>query len=639
MSSILQTALTGLTAARYGLDATTHNITNSNTDGYSRQQIVQSTNNPEFTGAGFMGRGVNVNDVRRVYDGLLTRQVQSAQAGASYFSSYQAQINQVDNTLSDATAGLTPALADFFAVTQDVAAHPSDIASRQGLLSGAQSLVARFQAIDSRLNDLRLSTNAQMQTSVTNINTYTSEIANLNQRISELTNSGTIGQAPNDLLDQRDLLIKQLNQEVATTTVAVPDGTVSVFLANGQAMVVGNRASTLSAAQDPADPSQLRVGLVVGASVMPFRAADLAGGGALGGYLAFRDNTLNPARDSLGLIGINLASAFNLQHTAGRDLNGAVGGNFFNVPVPIVISNAGNAGSGAVTATIASATALTSDDYKLLYDGTNFQLTNLTTNVTTTYATLPQTVNGVTINISGAPSANDSFLIQPTRDGARTLSAAITDTRLIAAAAPNISTAVGGGNTGTGAVSSSVIAIPAAAGFDYSTPVQIRFTSPTNYELRTGSPGFATVASTGVLGGAGTVTYNGWTVTLTGTPAAADTFTVSFAASGPGDNRNAVALGNLQNTQMVGGTASLQDTYSQLVSTVGSKAHEIQVSGKAQDTLLQNTVTAQQSVSGVNLDEEASNLLRYQQAYSAAGRAVAIAGQLFQDILDIAKAG
>ncbi len=641
MANLLQVGMTGLTAARYGLETTTHNISNSNTDGYSRQKVVQSTNEPEFSGSGFMGRGVNVNDVRRVYDSLLTQQVQQTQTRASFYSSYLGQINQIDNLLADPAAGLTPALSDFFAGMQDVAANPSDISSRQSLLSGSQSLVSRFQAIDGRLNDLRLSTNAQLQASVTSINATTAQIATLNQKISELTNSGSTGQVPNDLLDQRDTLVKNLNKEVGATTVAVADGTINVFLTNGQALVLGRQAQTLTSGLDPADSANVRVGLLSGSTTTAFRAADLAGGGALGGYLAFRENSLYPAQDALGRIAINLAASFNLQHTAGHDLNGTAGGNFFTQASPRVVANSANAGSGVVTATIATAGSLTGDNYRLMYDGTNYLLTNQTSNVTTTYGSLPQTVNGVTIAISGSPSANDSFMIQPTRDGARNIASLITDVRQVAAAAPNISTAVGGGNTGSGAVSGSVIAIPAATGFNYSTSVQIRFTSATAYELRTGAPGFATVATTGAIAGGGgttTVAYNGWTVTLTGTPAAADTFTVSFAASGPGDNRNAVALGNLQTTQMVGGAASLQESYSQIVSSVGNKAREIQVSSRAQDNMLESTIAAQQSISGVNLDEEASNLLRYQQAYSAAGRVIGIANDMFKEILDATRA-
>lgn len=632
-SSILQIGISGLNASRYGLETTSHNISNSNTEGYSRQQIVQGTAIPAYSGSGFLGQGTTVDNVRRVYSGFLNLQVQQAQSQSNYYSSYLSQINQVDNLLSDSSAGLSPALNDFFAGVQDVAAHPADVASRQSLLSSGQAISARFQLLNSRLEDLRQSTNAQLQSTVTTLNAYATQIVDLNQKISALTNGGSAALLPNDLLDQRDTLIRNLNQEVRATTVAIDDGTVNVFLANGQALVVGTASFQVTAEQDPEDPSNLTIGLNNGTGVVKFRPEDLQTGGRLAGLLAFRDDTLYPAMDSLGKVAINLASSFNLQHTAGRDLNGTVGGNFFQVATPLAFSNQNNTGSGIVSASIADATALTGDNYRIVYDGSNYLVTNQTDNTTQTFATLPQTVGGVLISISGTPNATDAFLVQPTRLGAHDIATLVTDPKKIAAASANIAVAVGGSNTGTGAVSSSSITIPAAAGFDYSTPIQIRFTSPTAYEIRTGSPGFATVAATGTLGSNGVVSYNGWDVTLTGTPAAADTFTVSFSASGTADNRNAVALGDLQATHMVGGTASLQEAYGQLVSSIGNKTREVQVSSKAQDNLLTQTVAAQQAVSGVNLDEEASNLIRYQQAYSASSRVIAMANDLFKELI------
>lgn len=636
-NSILQIGISGLTAARFGVQTASHNVSNSNTDGYSRQEIVQGTALPSYTGAGFLGQGTTVDNVRRSYSSFLNTQVEQAKTQSSYYSSYLEQISQVDSLLADATAGLSPALDDFFASVQDVAAHPADLSSRQSILSSAQALSSRFQMLNSRMEDLRTSTNEQLRSTVEALNTYAIQIADINQRIATLTNSGASNQVPNDLLDQRDKLIRDLNEEVRTSKVNIADGTVNIFLANGQPLVVGTRSYTVSAQQDPEDPSNLVVGLDIGAGIAKFRTSDLQSGGKLAGYLAFRDDTLYPAIDALGKVAINLAASFNLQHTAGRDLNGAVGDSFFQQASPQVLANQNNAGTGVVTATISDAAALTGADYRILYDGTNYLVTNQTTNTTQTFASLPQTIDGVLIDISGVPSALDTFLVQPTRLGARGISVLVTDIKKVAASAPSIATTVGGGNTGTASVSSSTITIPAPTGFDYSTPIQIRFTTPTAYEVRTGSPGFATVAATGTLGGSGVISYNGWDVTLTGAPAAADTFTVTFSASGPGDNRNAVALADLQKTQMVEGSATLQETYAQLVSSIGNKAREIQISSRAQDNLLAQTVATQQSISGVNLDEEASNLIRYQQAYTASSRVIAMARDLFDQLIDATR--
>lgn len=628
MPSVLFSIGTGaLTAARMGLQTASHNIANANTAGYSRQSTLQGTNTPQFTGAGFMGQGVHVSTVRREYSGFLEAQVQSGTARMGELGAWRDQAGRIDNLLADPTAGLTPAMTEFFSGLQALAAHPADTAARQSLLSSAQALSGRFASLDGRLNQLKSETNGRISSEVDSINGYTKQIAELNDRIRLATASDT--QPPNDLLDQRDNLIRTLNGSIQATAVAQSDGSVNVFFGNGQPAVVGNEAYQLVAKADAADPSQLAVSLQTPGGLVGFRTSDV-GGGTLAGLISFRDVTLPEAVNSLGRIAMTMAQSFNDQHRAGMDLTGALGGDFFGVAVPNVVPNAGNTGGAALSAAVSNYASLGNSDYRVSYDGTNYLVTRLSDGNAQSFAALPQTVDGVDISVTGTPAAGDSFLVQPTHDGARDFAVLISDASRIAAASP-VRSASSRSNIGNATISAPVVAAPPNA--NLTQPVTITFTSTGTFDVS----GTGTGNPTGlVYTPGGSLTYNGWTVQLSGSPQAGDTFTVSLNTGGSGDNRNALALGQLQTAKvMAGGTASLGDSYAALVGSIGGKTHELDVSLDAQTALMDQAVAAREGLSGVNLDEEAANLLRYQQAYQAAGKVIQIADEAFAAILNL----
>ena len=628
-NGIFGIGISGLAAAQAGLVTTGHNIANANTDGYHRQGIIQSTSTPLRTGSGFFGQGVQVDTVMRSYSRFLDAQVAQSQAQASYQSTLNAQLSQVDNLLADTDAGLSPALQDFFTALHDVAASPASVPSRQSLLSSGSALAARFNSLNSRLDEMRSGVNSQIAATVTEINSYAQQIASLNTRI--LTARQNPAQPPNDLLDQRGALVEKLNAVVGTSVVDQSDGTINVFVGNGQNLVIGQQAMKLAAVQALDDPQRLEVGFVLGAATGRVDPS-LLQSGSLGGLLEFRRNALDPAQNALGRVAIGLAQSFNDQHRLGQGLDGALGGDFFSVPAPFVTAKTGNAGTLTVSAAVNNIAGLTTSDYRLAWTGANYTLTRLSDNTVTTYATLPQTVDGITISGAGAPAAGDSFLIQPTRNAARSFALAISDPAAIAAAAP-IRTAAAGANTGSGAITAGTVNPPAPPNANLQQPVTITFTSATTFNVTgagTGNP--VGVAYTS----GGNITYNGWTVQLSGAPAAGDVFTVAANGGGVADGRNALLLADLQTrATLAGGTASYQGAYSQIVSAVGNQTRESEVSAKAQESLVSEARQAQQALSGVNLDEEAANLLRYQQAYQASGKMLQIASSLFQEILDL----
>ncbi len=410
------------------------------------------------------------------------------------------------------------------------------------------------------------------------------------------------------------------------------DGTINIVIGNGQNIVVGTQQLTLTATSALDDPRRIEIGYVAGGNTIRLKESSLQGG-SLGGLLAFRAQDLDAAQNALGRIALGLAQSFNEQHRLGQDLTGALGGDFFTAPAPVVIGNTLNTGSAVVTASVGTVSALTASDYRLDYTGAVYRLTRVADNTTATYATLPQTVDGITFAIaSGAAAAGDSFLIQPTRDAARNLAMQLGDPREIAAAAP-ISTNAAGSNYGTARISAGSVNSPPPPDVNLQQPVTFTFTGAATFDLN----GVGTGNPTGVAytPGAG-ISYNGWTVSITGSPAAGDTFTVTANSGGSADGRNALLLAGLQmKNTLVGGATTFQGAYSQMVSAVGNKTHQIDITSQAQEKFLAEANRSQQEVSGVNLDEEAANLLRYQQAYQAAGKMIQIAQTLFQTVLEL----
>ena len=639
--STLSIGVTGLTAASIGLTTTSHNIANASTAGYNRQLVVQGTNTPVLSGAGFIGQGTNVQTVKRIYDQFLSRQVLSAQTSASEMDGYLSQIQQIDNLLADPAAGLSPALADFFKGTQEVAANPASVPARQSMLSAAQALASRFQSLDQRMTEIRDGINSQITSEISLINSYSKEIADINQRII-LAGAGSLAHEPNDLLDQRDQLIADLNKEVRVTTVVQGDGAFNVFIGSGQPLVIGTESYTLAAKAAADDPQRLVVAMrMPGGSTTELPESQITGG-TLGGLVAFRSGSLDSAQNALGRVAIALSQNFNAQHQLGQDLTGALGGNFFSVASPTAYGSTNNSGTGVLTASFSATAAadLTSSDYQLSYTAAGYVLTRLADNFSWPPGASPAAVatasgQGFNLALSGAPAIGDTFKIEPTRTGAQSLRVVIGDSRNIAAAAP-IRSSAALANTGTGAIGAGSVNAPPPPNANLQQTVTITFNNPpTTFNVNgTGTGNPAGVPFTA----GGNITYNGWTVQISGTPASGDVFTIASNVNGVSDNRNAVALAGLQTTTtMMGGTASYQSAYSQLVSEVGNKTRQVQTIGNAQQNLVDQAVAAQQSMSGVNLDEEAANLLRYQQAYQASAKVIQIAGTLFDELLGIMR--
>ena len=649
-SGILSIGQSALSAAQVGVATTGHNIANATTPGYSRQVVLQQAAPGQNAGFGYVGAGTQIASVTRVYSEFLGNQVLAAQTTSSRLTAYSGQIAQIDNALADPNAGISPVLQDFFGGVQNASADPNSAAARQALLSSGEALASRFQGLSERIGETLQGVNGKIRGAVTDINVAASQIANLNDAIEKAQAGGNL--KANDLLDQRDQAVLDLSKQIKVSVVKQGDS-FNVFIGNGQPLVVGTKVTTLVAGNSPGDPSHVSVATKTAAGAVTQLDENALPGGVLGGLFEFRSQTLDVAQNSLGRLATNLAATFNAQHALGQTQTGAPGGAFFNVGTPAISPDARNAGTGAVTASIGNPAALTTSDYQLEYvsaSAPSYKLTRLSDGSVTTFnasATAPSTVSldGVNIAIAGAPAAGDRFLIRPVANGASGFSVAIHDKADIALAGPVVTSATTA-NSGSGVISAatvdstSVRPVPNAmlaynaanqtfTGF----PLPLNVVVTANGASTTYPPGVPVPYTPGA-----TLSFGGISLAISGTPANGDTFKIGPNINGQGDNRNGLLLGKLQTANTLDrGTTTFQGAYSQLVSSVGNKAHELQATGLAATSLLEQSVAAQQSESGVNLDEEAANLLRYQQAYQAAGKLMQTASTLFDVLLTLGR--
>ena len=647
-SNILSIGTSALNAAQVGLSTTGHNIANASTPGYSRQVVVQAAAQAQNFGYGYIGQGTEIAAVSRVYNEILAKQAIDSQAVSAGINIYSRNIGNIENMLADSSAGLNPAMNDFFSSVQSLSANPSDPATRQTMLSYTQSLVNRFQSTNNRINELRDSVNTQLTSSVSVVNAYAKEIANLNDVIEKAVNSSAT--QPNDLLDQRDQLVLELSKQIKTTIVPQGQGSYNIFVGNGLPLVVGTTTNTLLTTSSPTDPGRLEVAYqnknkttVLGIDSLP--------GGAIGGILQFRSESLDAVQNQLGQLAVTLASTFNSQHAQGLDKNGNPGGALFSIADPVVNSSSYNTGSAVIQSKITDGRAITSSDYRLQYDGTNYTITKLSDMTAQSFTSLPQTVDGLSFTqASGTINAGDDFVIRPTQNAATTISVAITDINKLAFGGPAISSSTNAANAGSGVITNPVASstyssspLGSAIGFTYNSGLPNTLVlAPSSQPVTVTSGGVSTTypAGTPVTYTSGaTISVGGLSFSISGTPANGDQFTISpNVSNGPGDNRNGLLLSGLQSQGTLNNSkTSYSDALGQLVNTIGNKARELKVIGAAEEKVLEQATNAVQEESGVNLDEEAANLLRYQQAYQAAGKMMQIASQLFDVLLQLGQ--
>ncbi|WP_454826436.1 flagellar hook-associated protein FlgK [Pseudomonas veronii] len=677
--SLLNIGMSGLNAAQGSLSVLSNNIANANTAGYSRQQTTQNASASNQYGGVFIGSGTTLADVRRVYNEFLDAAYQNSTSLNSDAKAYAGQVSAVDKTLSDKTTGMSSVLSAFFSAVQTAAANPSDTSARQVLLTSAQTLSNRFNSISSQLNQQKESINGQLSTMTDQVNQLTSSIASLNKQISQV--QGSTNTAPANLLDARNEAVRSLNELVGVTT-SEKNGVFSVSTGSGQSLVLGDQSNSISAVPSKSDTSQYTIELNVsgGTSV---DLGNVLSGGSIGGLLRYRSDALMPAINDLGRIALATADTVNNQLGQGLDLNGDFGTSLFkdiNSATAIAQRSqgaVGNSSAGNLNVSIADTSKLSTYDYKVTFSSAN----NYTVvrsdgkamgafDVTTTP---PPVIDGFTLALDGkgAMAAGDSFKVSPTATGATHIGTDMTDANKIAFAGPLLGES-SKTNQGTGTFTPPSLTLPIdihggattaqlRAGIEHSMPVKMVFGKPaadgTQAYTLNDAQGNSIGSGTIVPGQGNKITVNvpmrdasgalvvpaasfGFDTTVGGSPTDGDSTTFSFNASGRSDNRNAQELLNLQTKASVGladgsgGGVSLVAANSRLVSTVGAKAASATTDTTATGALLTANKNARNSVSQVNLDEEAGDMIKFQQYYTASSQIIKAAQETFTTLIN-----
>ncbi|MFC1683946.1 flagellar hook-associated protein FlgK [Pseudomonadota bacterium] len=664
MASLLNTGLSGLLTFQRKLDTTSHNVTNVDTPGYSRQRVLAATNTPNDFGQYYIGTGSHVAEVERVYDELLVNQLRFSTSATAELDAYSNYISRLDSLFADPSLGLDPVLQDFFDAVQGLADDPSSQSSRQLLLADSQTLTERFDFLYGRVESTRNAVNQDVEAALSEINALASAVAKLNNDISSVFGDAS-GAIPNDLLDERDQLVLELSELVGVSVLEQDNGALNVFIGSGQALVIDDKSYSLQSTISAADPADAGVGISYGSGVQDITLQ--ISGGRLGGLIDFRGDTLNSAENQLGLVAVGVAAEFNAQHRLGLDLNDNQGGDFFSVPSINVIVNSNNADPNlnVITANYDDISNLTAADYQVRFDGganNTYTLTNLLTGSSTSVdaGAVPAypvnfLVDGVSVDVAAGATVGDTFLVQPTRGGANNIELLLSDPNTIAAAgALRVAEATDATGVPTNTGTASFTQPTASVSATLPLAVDMTFTFSADADGG-GNPGFvitngpvapndyilydpATESGGKAFPESGNPTqfdgFGGFSFDVAGVPVVGDVFTVSNNSGAAGDNRNALSLAALQNENTLNGdTTSFQETYSLLVSDIGASTRRTDINLKAQEGLLNQAIAEREAVSGVNLDEEAANLLKYQQAYQAAAQVIAVSDTLFNSLL------
>ncbi|WP_454260233.1 flagellar hook-associated protein FlgK [Pseudoxanthomonas mexicana] len=621
MSNLLATGSSALIAFQRALSTVGHNVANINTPGYSRQRVEFEARDATYFGYGYQGNGVQIVDVRRMADSLATSRLLDSGGELARLQQLSTLSSRLDQLFSEKATGISAPWSSFFDSVNALSSNAAGSADRESVLAQANALVTRFRQIDQHLDGLDIEVNAGLTAATDEVNRLAKEIAQLNGQIGGSTRPS------GDLLDRRDQLISELVAFTGGNAATQDGGLVNVFSAGGQPLVVGATASTLVTVPDPYRPERLQVALETNGQRVTLDKRAL--GGQIGGLVEFRTTVLDPAMAELGHIATSLAQTFNEGHRAGMDQYGQMGADFFTLPAPRLSSNANNTGNASLTTSVGSVAGLNAQNVLLRFDGAAWVATHPDTGASipmtgTGTAADPLVVNGIEVVLaSGTPAANDRFLLQPTAGAAGNLGVAITDPGRIAAATP-VKATTDLANTGSGKLSGLKVTDAANAGL--LAPADIEFIDATQYTINGTGPFAYTPGQT--------IAYNGWSVVLDGAPAAGDTFSVGPTGANSSDNGNAKLLSNLDDARVLnGGTLTLNGAIGGLTTQVGSAARQADYSAQAQQVIHDQAQAARDAVSGVNLDEEAADLMRLQQAYQAASQIIATADTLFQSLL------
>ncbi|OCG78447.1 flagellar hook-associated protein FlgK [Gilliamella sp. Nev6-6] len=545
-NSLMNTGISGLNAAQNMLNVISNNISNAHTIGYNRQQQVLRQANGTQHSFGFVGNGVSVSSVNRAFNHFVVGQLRQSQSQDGSIKAYYNELSKVDNLLAENDNSISSQFNNLFASLKKLASNAGDAATKQTVISDLTSLTNQFNKTEKNLKNQIANVNTELSSNIDKVNTYTQQIAELNQKISHLQAVGN-GLEPNALLDQRDQLVNELS-EIVGITVTEQNGQYNLSLANGLNLVQGSSINLLSVQPSQDDPTLNTIIYTHHSGATQELTSQNITSGTLNGLLTFRDGPLTEARNQLGLIALNLAERFNEVHMSGVDINGNQGEKLFDYNPPSCITNIKNQGNASAKIEFNSVCDVKASDYKIEFDGDNWVVTRLSDHkqITPEIEDGKLIFDGLCIEINGNAMPGDSFMIKPVADIASSLQLQIKDVN----------------------------------------------------KLATG---------------------------------------INDEENGAGDNRNVAKLLEIQNEKLVNGTTTLKSAYTSLVNYIGSETQTAKISAQSSKNITQQIYEQNQSISGVNIEEEYISMQVYMQYYQANAKVIDAATTIFDTILGLTK--
>jgi len=645
MSGILNVGTRALMANQVALQTAGNNIANVNTAGYSRQTAVMQTVAGQFSGSGYIGKGVEIATIERIYSEFLTRQSALAGATSSADTARAEKLTQLETLFQGGASGLGAAVSDMLNAFSDVASSPTDLTARSVALTRVGETAQRINNTSASMDYLQQGLTQELKNKVNSINSLASGIASVNEKIARAQGNG---QPPNDLLDQRDQLVRELNKYIQTSSIPASDGTVGIFIGGSQALVLGKTAATLSLNADDFGVQNNKLAITRNGQTLTLNEDTLAGG-EVPGLLRFQNTDLAEARNLLGRYSVAVTTSMNDQHKLGLDLDGNVGGNLFK---PVDMGATGNiltpkapatlnTGTAGLTMAISDVTKFAASEYEVKFTAANAgNITRKSDGVVTAFGPAPTSINldGLTIAVTAGGVAGDRFLLRPFGTLASNISAEFSSPRALAVASP-VAGKMGNINTGSLQLASLVALTNPPLVKTSLTPVTLTFTGPNSYtrsdEIPPNTTTFTYTSGQKIDGTAiATTPPSQWSLVLQGAPKAGDTFTVQAM---PGTMRNlnagnAAAMMNLRDVAMFDG-AALTDGYAGLISQIGIRTQSANYTASVSSAIADSLEQDRTAVSGVNLDEEAAKLLQFQQAYQASAKVIQIAQGIFDTLI------
>jgi flagellar hook-associated protein 1 FlgK len=633
MSGLIGIGTRALLANQLALQTAGNNTANVNTVGYSRQSVLLQSVAGQFSGSGYYGDGVDATTVLRSHSEFLTRQAAVSGSVAAADSKRLEQLKQLEDIFPGGKNGLGAAVGDMLNAFSDVASNPTDLSARTVVLARADEMAARFRSAATGLASLQQGGQEELRLTVVSINSLATRIAKANEQIAHESGSG---HTPNDLLDQRDQLIKELNGLVQTTNIPAGDGSIGIFVAGSQPLVLGKTVAPLAMAADEfGDPAKSKLTITRGATSTPLDETTL-GAGALSGLLRFQNTDLVETSNMLGRMALALGTKVNEQQRLGLDLSGTPGADLFVLgPVagalPTVLAAAGNTGSATVQVAIqttpaSGATSLAASDYELSFSGASTgTIKRLSDGQVTAFGAVPALIDGLSLQVSAGAVAGDRFLVTPFRQAAASLDTSFSSPHALAMASP-VSASAGAANQGSLTMQSLG---PRQANANMGQTVVLTFNGAGSFNVS----GTGTGNPTGVAYTPGqTISYNGWAMTLKGTPKAGDSYTVQANAFPLANGGNAEAMLGLRDIAMFDGAATTEG-YAALMSNVGVRVQNAGFAANVSQAIATTAEADRSAVAGVNLDEEAAKLLQFQQAYQASAKILQVSQSIFDTLM------